>query len=64
METKLKMHRKDQVILANVILVAALLFERYIGHAPRIAILAGLFLFLFVNVMFVVTWKRGSTHQG
>lgn len=62
METKLKMHRKDQVILANVILVAALLFERYIGHAPRIAILAG--LFLFVNVMFVVTWKRGSTHQG
>lgn len=60
METKLKMQRKNQVLLANALLLAALLFNIFIAHSSRLAIYAGVALLLFVNVMFVVEWKRGA----
>jgi hypothetical protein len=61
METKLKMQRKHQVLLANSILLAALLFDILIAHPSELVVLAGVALLLFVNVMFVVDWKRGAS---
>lgn len=60
METKLKMQRKYQVIMANTVLLAALLFDILIAHPSELVVLAGVGLLLFVNIMFVVDWKRGS----
>ena len=63
METRLKMQRRNQAILANVVLLAALLFERFVGHPPKIVVLAGVFLLLAVNFMFIVTWKRNPSNE-
>jgi hypothetical protein len=62
METKLKMQRKNQVLLANALLLAALLFNIFIAHSSKLAVYAGVALLLFVNIMFVVEWKRGAAN--
>lgn len=62
METKLKMQRKNQILLANMVLLAALLFNIFIAHSSKVAVYAGVALLLFVNVMFVVESKRGAAN--
>jgi hypothetical protein len=60
METRLKMQRKNQIIVANTLLLAALFFNIFIAHSSKLAVYAGVALLLFVNIMFVVEWKRGA----
>jgi hypothetical protein len=58
METRLQMRKRNQVILANVVLMAAILFDLLVAHSSTNVVIGGVFLLLLVNVIFLVTWIR------